>query len=317
MDLFADAKELLRIRLDQLGVELDGTEDLESLLHLALNLEFKSVFPRPRSVHRSYEFDSKLAALLPHLQATAEEIMGKTTRGEDLAGHLSRASTNATNADPLLIDWALQHLHISTHKKNPGDLFFASTGPLMFVFFTDHSAYFIDIYGHGSGFPETWSRIELLEIIYANWPEILEPYRSRCSVGSSDPITDPAILADLRKHGINHPVTIDGKLFFPPGGGVTCGGVTATRRGAVNDPTCVGNSLAIGEAADFTMMRLNDVEHTFASFSDEQNEKIAEKAGVFIEAVDFELRASAVGDWFIYVKGTELALFQMTTPFEV
>jgi hypothetical protein len=298
MDLFADAEKLTRDHLAQLGVNHANTSNFEDLLHLALNLELKSVRPQPRTVFRSNEFSSKLAALPADLQTAAEGIIAKTNRGEDLAGHLSRASLDAGGSDGLLIDWALHHLHISTHKTRPSDPFFARTGPVMFVFFTAESAYFTDIHPHGR---DTWTRLELLTIIHKNWPDVLEPHRLKGVTGTTRTISDPGLLAKLRAGGVNHPVTIDGKVYFAPGGGVTS----------------AGTSLKIGEAADAIMIELSEREAQLNALTADQRTKIAEEAGMQASDLDFDLRATTSGEWRLCVKSTDVEILGYRDPFAI
>ena len=70
-----------------------------------------------------------------------------------MTGHLSKGRSKPEETDPLLAAWDIFHLHISNHKANPTDTFFARSGPVMFAHITDSVAYFIDIYPHGKSFP--------------------------------------------------------------------------------------------------------------------------------------------------------------------
>lgn len=300
MDLFSDAENLVRAHLARSGVTHPAAAELEELLGLAINLRLKSVDVKPRSTHRSPEFDAKLAALDASLVLAAEEIIAKTERGESLAGHLSRASMNAGREDGLLIDWGLYHLHISTNRTNAADPFFARTGPVIFAMFTEDAAYFVDIYNHGPGFPEAWTRTQLLEIVWRAWPAVLEPFRMRGFVPGGRSIDDPALLADLRRGGVYHPVAIDGHYFAPPGGGVTA----------------AGSSLTIGEAADMLMIRLRDLETRIANFDQPTRQSLALSAGVEEADLDFELREDPSGDWVVFAKGSNVEQVRFEDPFK-
>ena len=299
MDFFSDAENLVRGHLARNGVTHPAAAELEELLGLAINLRLKSVDVKPRSTHRSQVFNAKLAGLDAGLVQPAEEIIAKAERGESLAGHLSRASLNASREDGLLIDWGLHHLHISNHRNNATDPFFARTGPVMFAMFTGDAAYFVDIYNHGPGFPETWTRAQLLEIVWREWPEVLEPFRMRGFAPGGRPIDDPALLAQLRTGGVYHPVAIDGHLFAPPGGGVTT----------------AGSSLTIGEAADMLMIRLRDLETHIANFDQPTRQALALTAGVDEAGLDFELREDSSGDWVVFAKGSNVEQLRLEDPF--
>lgn len=297
MDLFADARKLVRAHLDHKKIDYSRTATLEQLLHLALKIELKSVRPVPRVVHRSAEFDAKLAALTSDLQSAAEIIMGKTARGEDLSGHLSKKSIKASQEDPLLTDWSFHHLHISVNKDSPTAPFFARTGPLMFVFFTKDAAHFTDIHPHGKA---TWTRVELLEIVSKTWPSVLEPSRLRGVVATAwTPLADD--ISELRKGRVNCSLMIGGNVIFSPGGGVMSSGLP----------------IKVARATDAIMDGLQEMQDLLNSLDDGRRISLASEANVPGEALDFELLATSSGAWAVYVRGTTQEVFQIPIPLRV
>jgi hypothetical protein len=298
MHLFADAENLVRAHLDQLGVPHVDLADMKKLLHEVLKVELKGVRPQPRSVHRSSEFDRKLALLPTDLQSATEAIIEKTRRGEDLAGHLSRKSVDPATLDGLLADWSVHHLHISIHKSDPTDDFFARTGPLMFVFFSDQAAYFTAVEDHDR---DVWTRQEHLEIIWRTWPDVMEPYRLKGVLGTAYQTSDPQDLALLRKGRVNYPLTIDGHVFVGPGGGLTTSGLP----------------LKVGRAADKIMDGIRDLERTLGALTAEQRLSLADSLNVPLDSLDFEIRPSNALGWGLFAKGSEVELFSIPRPFVV
>ena len=280
MDLFNDLKKMAQQRLNELGVPYPANADIDTLLLLALNYEFKTIIPHRREIHTSIEFEAKRGTLDAAMQNALGDILKKFKRGHDVNGHLSRSSVNAQETDALRADWNIYHVHISNHKDNPGDKFYARTGPVMFVQITDTDAFFIDIYPHGQGHPETFSRQALLEIIDKNWPKLLEPYKLKG-------ITSVSL----------HPTDLELKQLRGKGG-------PTGKKGATNVVLKVGNSYVCspggGLATDGTpaanTFRLNRTMHTVKQLENWTNEnslalrkKFSKKLGIPEWDIDFEL----------------------------
>src|ERR1022692_1317648 len=223
MDLLSDLKAILVQHLTTLGTHFKATDSAEQLLLLVLNHELKTVAPRPRTVHCSRKFQAKLSKLPVAQQQAANAIMLKFGKGDDINGHLSTGSARPKETDPLLADWRIHHLHISNHKKKPSDKFYARTGPVMFAQISDDAVYFIDIYPHGKGFPETWTRQEVLKIVDDEWPHLLDPYRATGIVDVAFTPSDME-LKKLRKARVNTILKVGGSFVTPPGGGLTGAG---------------------------------------------------------------------------------------------
>jgi|SRR5579862_258126 len=223
MNLIADLERILRKQLSIMSIPFDAAATVDDLLILAMNREMKTVSPARRRVHTSKELDTKRSKLDPTKELALTEILDKFATGGDVNGHLSRASANAHVVDELLGDWDIYHLHISNQKISPSDEFYVRTGPVVFVRITDADAYFIDIYEHGRGFPETWTRQELLGILDRNWPQLLEPHKAKGVGGVSHKITD-LDLKTLRAGHINAMLQIGDSVIVPPGGGLSMDG---------------------------------------------------------------------------------------------
>lgn len=223
MDLFSDLKKIVEQHLTTIGVTFPATADLKELMLMALNHELKTVSQQPRTVRCSKEFSAKQSVLTVPQQQAVGDIFAKFAKGEDVNGHLSKSSAKPAETDALLADWKIHHLHISNHKDKPSDTFFARTGPVMFAHVASSDAYFIDIYPHGKGFPETWTRQALFKIIDGNWPHLLDPYRIKGISGTSYTPSD-LDLKQLRGAQVNTVVQVGNSFIVPPGGGLASDG---------------------------------------------------------------------------------------------
>lgn len=280
MDLLADLRRIVEAHLKTLGMAYSATDKLEDLMLFAINHELKTVKPQPRRAHLSKEFSQKRAQLVTAQQQAADAIIKKFEHGDDVNGHLSKASVKPEETDALLADWKIHHLHISTHKKDPSDKFYVRTGPVMFARIEENAVYFIDIYEHGKGFPETWTRQKLLEILDANWSHILDPHRLRGVTGLAFTASDSDVKA-LRGANVNTILQIGNSFIAPPGGGLVTSGVA------------MANVLR----RDKTFQAVRDLEQEVEKKSPELKRAIAAQKGVPETDMDFALVALDPKGW--------------------
>jgi hypothetical protein len=217
MNLLDDLKRIIRRQLTTYGVKCSQKDDVERLLLRVLNFESKTIRAAPRMVHLSAEFETERTKLPDKERRALVEIISKFRRGEDVNAHLSKKSLDSAPTDQLLAHWGIHHIHISNWKKNPSDYFYARTGPLIFVLVGPNDVYFLGIYPHGSGHPETWTRQELLDTIEKDWPQLLNSAELK---GASDLSHHPTNqeLIPLRKANINVPTKIGNRIVGPLGG---------------------------------------------------------------------------------------------------
>jgi hypothetical protein len=115
---------------------------------------------RPRRCHRSAELAASPKAT--EHQTELDAIVAKIRTGEDLTAHLSKGIANPVTDDPMMADWRIHHLHLSTAINDDG--FTKRSGDLLFAAIDPDDAYLIGIYPHG-----TWTRQEIAEIPVRNW----------------------------------------------------------------------------------------------------------------------------------------------------
>lgn len=111
----------------------------------------------------------------------------------------------------MLHDFGLHHLHLGTTLARNGRI--TRTGDLLLVLVRPDDAYLVDVRAHGC-----WSDQDLIEIIHANWPHKLAPYRINIPP-SGQPLTS-AQRANLRRRRMNAAIEMpDGVIYAGIGGG--------------------------------------------------------------------------------------------------
>lgn len=270
MDLFSDLETILKAEAFHRGFTLTGNETVDDLLHILIQHEKKLISCRPRNVHESSGFKTKLDRLSGDYQTAYATIRKKLESGVDVTGHLSRLIQKQDFVDLLLADWALHHIHLTDIKSNPSNHFFDRSDQLAFAIVFQDDAFFVDIRPHSEQF--VFARRELLEIVRNNWPQLLEPYRLKGFVDVAYNADDEAI-GKLRKAGVNTILKIGDAVYAPLGGGLTT----------------AGTSLSVGEEADKLMFYIKDLESLIRDREAVLRAQIAGNQGIPEEDLDFEL----------------------------
>lgn len=116
--------------------------------------------------------------------------------------------------DGLLNDWGIHHFHIGEIDKQSGKV--SRTGPLLYALVKDDHFYMIDVMSH-----KDFSTQRLLDIIYSNWPDVIEGHEIKGALGL-DYVCNDEESARLRKHGISTlTMRSEGAVHLPVGGGIT------------------------------------------------------------------------------------------------
>lgn len=201
-DINKIAGELLR--------DLDVESDLKSKDNLVEFLRYHILWiPKiPREVHISKQLNE--SQKFKQYEKAIAFIKEKIEKGEDImpfASARKKPSKKGENPynDDLLNDWGIYHLHLGTEYSKSGKI--KRSEDLLFCIINLKSVYFIDIQGHR----DNWANKELLEIVYDNWSELLEPYEL-------DMIPDynytSEEIRDFRKIGSNMCVTLKNDKTF-------------------------------------------------------------------------------------------------------
>jgi hypothetical protein len=282
MNLLVDLKEIVRAQLTARGAIWSHSDDAERLLLRVLNLESKTLSANPRRVHFSAEFETQRAALTVVEKVALRDIIREFENGDDVNAHLSKASVDTKITDQLLAHWGIHHIHISNWKDKPGDYFYARTGPLIFALVGRSDVYFLEIYPHGKGHAETWTRQELLKTVEKNWPALLDCVELNDAIDLGRDSTDQDLI-DLRKANINVSTKVAGRIVGPLGGGVMGDGTPLRQK----------------VRAMKTIKAISELENDLETHRTE----IAESLGFSPADLDFQLVAGKKG-WEVQEKRT-------------
>lgn len=160
----------------------------------------------------------------------------KFKHGRNIIPHLHKAIVKAQGKDAMLFDWDIHHFHLGLCKK---DGFVTRTGNVLYAIVDKGVVYCITINQH-----QHWSDKDLLEIVNANWPHLLDSYRLSKDTHLTLNVDTEAI-KNLRKANVNAMLELsDHSVVMGRGGGFsTDGSSTECVRWAIS----VRNSLLKAE----------------------------------------------------------------------
>ena len=125
-----------------------------------------------------------------------------------LSNKIKRINTH----DKMLFAFGVHRIHLGRGEKVHDD-------PLLFAFVTRECLYAINIYQH-----RQWTQKGIVEIIYRNWPDIIEQYKIKGAIGLSHDVTDEERNV-LRKKNVNAAIQLsNGTIYLSLGGGVASSG---------------------------------------------------------------------------------------------
>jgi hypothetical protein len=115
--------------------------------------------------------------------------------------------------DGLYNDYGVIHFHLGTLIERGG--YIERTDELLFAVVDSSVVYEIGIYEHGD-----WYELDILNIIDANWPRLLDPVTISALGVQNNPRT-PEEVKERREANINSLIELkSGRIVFPLGGGV-------------------------------------------------------------------------------------------------
>jgi hypothetical protein len=214
IDLVRDFTEICREYLVENGYEITLGSDFE-IRQQFFNVVKRGILKRPREVLVSKEFRCDYEG--EDFSSQINELKHKAESGEDLTPHLSRRVFNAKFNDSLLNNFGIHHFHLGTGCDPNNPKLIKGTKQLVFARVTQDKFYMIQLLDHNA-----WYDLQLLQIIYDNWPAMLEPFRVK---GIAPSRFTEEQMREMMKENINFLITLqDGSTFSPPGGGSTTSG---------------------------------------------------------------------------------------------
>ena len=107
-------------------------------------------------------------------QKRVESVLKYLSKGGDITPYLSTQSVNLDRQQDLMFnDWNILHIHLGKKPHINKPRFIERTGELLFLLYTVNEIRVLGLYHHN---PPAWSRQELLQTIYDNWPELLSVF---------------------------------------------------------------------------------------------------------------------------------------------
>lgn len=216
MNFYDDLVQIAKSALNYYHIEYtDLTEEMR-IVERWVNVQLKRINPERRQIQKSPKFRT---IILESVTSNAlAEIEKKIIQGQDVNPYLSKTLFVKDYTDYLFYDWGIYHLHLSTAISDEG-YFMNRSDQLLFITIRKNTVYFIDVLPHNKEY--VFAQKELLEIIYKNWPNILEPYNLKGVNDLQNQIEDAKEIIEMRKAGLFMPRKIGNSVYAPMGGGLT------------------------------------------------------------------------------------------------
>lgn len=191
---------------------LNIPEDADKLFIAYFKILHRAISNIPRKIFKSdvFTIDAKYSDGLDYLE-------DKLSKGENTNIHQSKNILDLNQNDSLLDDWGIHHLHLGSKVSEDG--FIERSGPLLYLFLTEDSAYFLNILKHGE-----WENDELLAILDRNWPSLISHWHVKNLIDIEN--IDQKSRRLMRKVGGVTFTKVNNKIFAPPGGGYMSSGTS-------------------------------------------------------------------------------------------
>ena len=239
MDFRGDLTHIIVSSFEKDGISFPEHADVSDLVQRYFEMRIRRIKPVPRRVHFSEEIHDSLGELArnddPNQKAQAMEasrtvfylnyLFGNGLCVQSFQSKMKRRKgpiNDTETTDLLLWDYGMHHLHLSRNVDDDG--FVRRSNWLLMVILSDEDVYFVDIRPHQDAEPKpgysgpdmTFVRQNLLEIVQANWPALIE---SSVLYGvSGDNITDREKW-ELRRKRVNSVPNLGGSAIAPLRGG--------------------------------------------------------------------------------------------------
>lgn len=238
IDFKNDLREATINQLKSYGVHFSDKKNLQKLLVKLYTFLEKRIHPTRRLVFVSEELTQRLPNLPTSVQEALKKMQEWIFDGVDINCFQGRGLFGKGNRNYLNMLYGFVHLHLSAKQSDllpviKDGKFAKPAKYLLYAYFTDDSAYFIDVVEH----PEPsnsnilkWVEKRALEIVVKNWPKLIE-YRitnaKLCDAAGNTISIDDDALSQLTLKHINTGVVIGDDLYLPSSG-ITGSGDSAT-----------------------------------------------------------------------------------------
>lgn len=224
--LSSDIDEIAQELIEAFALEFTGTVgNLTDPLIRWLDYRLRYIDPFPRQVLKSDGFDSSVPR---QARQTLDAFIKNVENGADLNPYqtktIKRNDTSGTKrqlrTDGMWADWRIHHAHLTDVPVATGAEFSERSEWLLFFLVLPEHVALIDVRSHSE--PNVFQAIDLVEKLIRSWPQIAERFALKGVLGlARPPSTDPISVRDLRVGGVTQMLEVDGKVYMPPGFGVT------------------------------------------------------------------------------------------------
>jgi hypothetical protein len=150
---------------------------------------------------------------------------GQFEAGRDVSPWLSdRVRTRKDDeplADLMFNDWQISHFHLGNVFATPKKVGPRPKGELLlFAHVKADRVTFLDLHPHGA-----WTMQQILRVLHQTSPQDMPEMKGVLGT-QMGPLTDAELL-QLRRAGVTAPIHLDGKVFLPPGLGISTSGHAA------------------------------------------------------------------------------------------
>ena len=212
VDLNKDMQNLFKDRMAKSGLKPSSDKNC---IYEYFNWQKRLIKQIPRTIEKSKEFfcpDEYSRAL--------KEFENKILEGKQLAPYMSTSILKADYNDLMLNDWNIFHFHLTRQFREDG--FAKRSNFELFAYFTEETAYFIQIYSHHK--KNLYSTQEIIKIVYENWPQLIEKNRIKGALSLEEEIDDKNYEKLRKAHVTTFTQIGREKIFALIGGGYMSNG---------------------------------------------------------------------------------------------
>ncbi|GAA5483937.1 hypothetical protein [Haloferula sargassicola] len=196
------------------GFDSTSLDDRECIVRW-ISWQRRLVEMRTRQVHRA----AVLSCPSP-LQPGLAQLEDAVRTGKPLWPWQSKRIDRQIYEDAMLNDFGILHFHLGANFEGSG--YIERTRELLFAVVTRDDFYELGVFDHSS-----WFELDLLEIMDAAWPALLDPFTIDALSISNTPKSSQDVRL-YRENQINSAVTLkSGRIILSPGGGQASDGTSA------------------------------------------------------------------------------------------
>lgn len=185
-----------------------------------LNHKKKLIKTKPRTVNYSCKFK-----VSKHNQEGFRQLEDTIKTGGDLNKYLSKLIDNGAISDGMLDGFGCKHFHLGTHIDQSSNKI-QRTKDVAIALVNESEVFFVLVKPHGKGHGLIWGEKDIIEIIHAERPDLIQHAKSRfINIHSHNQAA--AEIIERRRARVNESIVIDEKTaYLPINGGNTLGGLS-------------------------------------------------------------------------------------------